>query len=139
MATYDTLDKYAKTTILATGFENTLPIRKRDDDDMSMDEIINEIYGDRKKTAPHPSQRDTLWHILGDNQSPTSPKGEGDVTNESPKEAQENVEAQEKPDNSEISENQETPEKPLDPSRAFFNRVKNRFLQGLSSLTTEED
>jgi hypothetical protein len=93
-----------------------------------MDEIINEIYGDRKKTAPHPSQRDTL-----------SPKGEGDVTNESPKEAQENVEAQEKPDNSEIPENQETPEKPLDPSRAFFNRVKNRFLQGLSSLTKEED
>jgi hypothetical protein len=49
------------------------------------------------------------------------------------------VEAQEKPDNSEIPENQETPEKPLDPSRAFFNRVKNRFLQGLSSLTKEED
>ena len=128
MATDDTLDEDAKITILATGFENTLPIRKREDDDMSMDEIINEIYGDRKKTAPHPSQRDTL-----------SPKGEGDVTNESPKEAQEDEEAQEKPDNSEIPENQETPEKPLDPSRAFFNRVKNRFLQGLSSLTTEED
>ena len=32
-----------------------------------------------------------------------------------------------------------SPDKPLDPSRAFFNRVKNRFLQGLSSLTKEED
>ena len=27
----------------------------------------------------------------------------------------------------------------VEPSRAFFNRVKNRFLQGLSSLTKEEE
>ena len=134
MATDDTLDEDAKITILATGFENTLPIRKRDDD-MSMDEIINEIYGERKKktsmtpqTAPHPSQRDTL-----------SPKGEGDVTNESPNEMPEDEEVQKMPDNSESPEMPDSPEKPLDPSRAFFNRVKNRFLQGLSSLTKEED
>ena len=135
MATDDTLDEDAKITILATGFENTLPIRKREDDDMSMDEIINEIYGDRKKktsmtpqTAPHPSQRDTL-----------SPKGEGNVTNESPNEMPEDEEVQKMPDNSESPEMPDSPEKPLDPSRAFFNRVKNRFLQGLSSLTKEED
>ena len=135
MATDDTLDEDAKITILATGFENTLPIRKREDDDMSMDEIINEIYGDRKKktsmtpqTAPHPSQRDTL-----------SPRGEGDVTNGPPKDGDENLTVPEMPDNQEDPETPESPEKPLDPSRAFFNRVKNRFLQGLSSLTKEED
>jgi cell division protein FtsZ len=135
MATDDTLDEDAKITILATGFENTLPIRKREDDDMSMDEIINEIYGERKKktsmtsqTAPHPSQRDTL-----------SPKGEGDVTNESPNEMPEDEEVQKMPDNSESPEMPDSPEKPLDPSRAFFNRVKKRFLQGLSSLSKEED
>lgn len=123
MATDDTLDEDAKITILATGFDNTLPIRKRDDnDEISMDEIINEIYGKRKKT-PNP------------NPSPVEGEGE-EVTNNTPKDGDENLTVPEMPDNQEY---QETPEKPLDPSRAFFNRVKNRFLQGLSSLTKEED
>ena len=121
MATDDTLDEDAKITILATGFENTLPIRKREDDDMSMDEIINEIYGKRKKT-PNP------------NPSPVEGEG-GEVTNNPPKETPEDEEVQKMPDNSESPEMPDSPEKPLDPSRAFFNRVKNRFLQGLSSLT----
>ena len=125
MATDDTLDEDAKITILATGFVNTLPIRKREDDDMSMDEIINEIYGKRKKT-PNP------------NPSPVEGEG-GEVTNNPPKETPEDEEAQKMPDNSESPEMPDSPEKPLDPSRAFFNRVKNRFLQGLSSLTKEED
>ena len=126
MATDDTLDEDAKITILATGFDNTLPIRKRDDDDeISMDEIINEIYGKRKKT-PNP------------NPSPVEGEG-GEVTNNPPKETPEDEEAQEIPDNSESPEMPDSPEKTLDPSRAFFNRVKNRFLQGLSSLTKEED
>ena len=125
MATDDTLDEDAKITILATGFENTLPIRKREDDDMSMDEIINEIYGKRKKT-PNP------------NPSPVEGEG-GEVTNNPPKETPEDEEVQKMPDNSESPEMPDSPEKPLDPSRAFFNRVKNRFLQGLSSLTKEED
>ena len=125
MATDDTLDEDAKITILATGFENTLPIRKREDDDMSMDEIINEIYGKRKKT-PNP------------NPSPVEGEG-GEATNDPPKETPEDEEVQKMPDNSESPEMPDSPEKPLDPSRAFFNRVKNRFLQGLSSLTKEED
>ena len=125
MATDDTLDEDAKITILATGFENTLPIRKREDDDMSMDEIINEIYGKRKKT-PNP------------NPSPVEGEG-GEVTNNPPKETPEDEEVQKMPDNSESPKMPDSPEKPLDPSRAFFNRVKNRFLQGLSSLTKEED
>ena len=125
MATDDTLDEDAKITILATGFVNTLPIRKREDDDMSMDEIINEIYGKRKKT-PNP------------NPSPVEGEG-GEVTNNPPKETPEDEEVQKMPDNSESPEMPDSPEKPLDPSRAFFNRVKNRFLQGLSSLTKEED
>ena len=125
MATDDTLDEDAKITILATGFENTLPIRKREDDDMSMDEIINEIYGKRKKT-PNP------------NPSPVEGEG-GEVTNNPPKETPEDEEVQKMPDNSESPEMPDSPEKPLDPSRAFFNRVKNRFMQGLSSLTKEED
>ena len=126
MATDDTLDEDAKITILATGFDNTLPIRKRDDDDeISMDEIINEIYGKRKKT-PNP------------NPSPVEGEG-GEVTNNPPKETPEDEEVQKMPDNSESPEMPDSPEKTLDPSRAFFNRVKNRFLQGLSSLTKEED
>jgi hypothetical protein len=49
------------------------------------------------------------------------------------------TETVEVPDNQESPMSAESPEKPIDPSRAFFNRVKNRFLQGLSSLTKEEE
>ena len=125
MATDDTLDEDAKITILATGFENTLPIRKYDDD-MSMDEIINEIYGKGKKATPNPDP------------SPVEREG-GEDSNVSPVENDDVTETVEVPDNQESPMSAESPEKPIDPSRAFFNRVKNRFLQGLSSLTKEEE
>ena len=142
----DTLDEDAKITILATGFENALPIRKSDDD-VSMDEIINEIYGERKRKTPNPD--------------PSPVEGEGGENPKEPHEveAPEIPEIPERPDNPDSPETQITPvdesapslrgraggeatsspDKPIDPSRAFFNRVKNRFLQGLSSLTKEED
>ena len=118
MATDDTLDEDAKITILATGFDNTLPIRKQDDD-ISMDEIINEIYGERKKKIPVTVSSQT-----------TVPVGQainlgGEEEEHEPTPQNENIDKVE----NESSE---------DPSRAFFNRVKNRFLQGLSSLTKEE-
>ena len=125
MATDDTLDEDAKITILATGFENTLPIRKYDDD-LSMDEIINEIYGKGKKATPNPDP------------SPVEGEG-GEDSNVSPVENDDVTETVEVPDNQESPMSAESPEKPIDPSRAFFNRVKNRFLQGLSSLTKEEE
>jgi cell division protein FtsZ len=151
MAIDDTLDEDAKITILATGFENALPIRKYDDD-VSMDKIISEIYGKRKKR--------TSLTPATPNSNPSPVKGEEEeVTNEIPKKVPEALAVQEKPDNSESPETQgspvvesasslrgraggdtkDSPENPIDPSRAFFNRVKNRFLQGLSSLTKEED
>ena len=118
MATDDTLDEDAKITILATGFDNTLPIRKQEDD-ISMDEIINEIYGERKKKIPVSVSSQT-----------TVPVGQaislgGEEEEHEPTPQNENIDKVE----NESSE---------DPSRAFFNRVKNRFLQGLSSLTKEE-
>ena len=145
MATDDTLDEDAKITILATGFENTLPIKKREDDDMSMDEIINEIYGERKKKK-----------VVDLSSQPTVPVGQtislGGEEEEHETIENENVEKvkNETPDTIEKSDDEVTQkdvnssdssrvsENSEDPSRAFFNRVKNRFLQSLSSLTNEE-
>jgi hypothetical protein len=91
-----------------------------------MDEIINEIYGKGKKATPNPDP------------SPVEGEG-GEDSNVSPVENDDVTETVEVPDNQESPMSAESPEKPIDPSRAFFNRVKNRFLQGLSSLTKEEE
>ena len=128
MATDDTLDEDAKITSLATGFDNTLPIRKQDDD-ISMDEIINEIYGERKKkTTPNPDP------------SPVNGEG-GKLESNACEYSCEGNEASSSPSPSTgegCPQDGKGAESSEDPSRAFFNRVKNRFLQGLSSLTKEE-
>ena len=132
MAVDDTLYDDAKITILATGFDNTLPIRKQDDDDQSMDEIINEIYGKGRK------------NIKKINDTPNETVQVGEIVSlggEDEKETPDVAETLSVPDNLETTDSQgdKSSESVEEPSRAFFNRVKNRFLKGLSSLTKEEE
>jgi hypothetical protein len=132
MAIDDTLDEDAKITILATGFDNTLPIRKQDDDDQSMDEIINEIYGKGRK------------NIKKINDTPNETVQVGEIVSlggEDEKETPDVAETPSVPGNLEATDSQgdKIPESVEEPSRAFFNRVKYRFLKGLSSLTKEEE
>ena len=146
MATDDTLDEDAKITILATGFENSLPIRKREDDDMSMDEIINEIYGERKnKKVVDISSQSTVpvgqTISLGGEEEEHGATIEVEdvekVKNENSK-AMGKTEDEVTQKDANSQDSSRASENPEEPSRAFFNRVKNRFPQSLSSLTKEE-
>ena len=90
-----------------------------------MDEIINEIYGKGKKATPNPAPSTVEGEGGEDTSFPSNESSQAIDTNLSPS----------------TSTGEGCPQdgKGVEPSRAFFNRVKNRFLQGLSSLTKEEE
>ena len=97
-----------------------------------MDEIINEIYGKGRK------------NIKKINDTPNETVQVGEIVSlggEDEKETPDVAETLSVPDNLETTDSQgdKSSESVEEPSRAFFNRVKNRFLKGLSSLTKEEE
>lgn len=132
MATDDTLDEDAKITILATGFDNSIPsVPAQPVTDDKLDEIIEILYGrSRKKKVqvqPEPKVQENTDNAdteTNDTEPVTSPD-EPDDTGTG------NDEDDNGCDNEDESEN-------VDPSKGFLNRVKERIIRGLDILTSPE-
>ena len=175
LSTDDTLNEDVKITILATGVESSLPTVRQKEEDISMDEIINQIYGDRdrKKTPAYkevePAKAPELVEseTAVDEEMPASAETPSEAVlddivrvgetislgREDDEEPVRVIEGAQVAPEKVLDDNSNTPvevedpkepesvnndtERPVDPSKAFFNRVRNRFLQGLSSLTKE--
>lgn len=127
MATDDTLDADAKITILATGFDNSLPITCKSADTMEdMEEVIDKLYGRSKRkkinvpdppfTVEVPNEPEVaVASVEEKTQLPaTQPEKLGETENED-----EEVDA-------------------VDPSKSFLQRVKRRILQGLNTIMAPE-
>ncbi len=113
MATDDSLDEDAKITILATGFDNSLPVEtKRAGSDEDMEMLIERLYGRnkcKKAVAPVPDPPFT-------------------------------VEVAPEPEHAEPESAEPTPmEQKSDPARSFYERVRDRIQAGLNKLITPEE
>lgn len=116
LAEDDTLDKDAKITILATGFENSLPeLTAEATTTEQLDEIIDKLYQRRKHTPKPLKPSESL--------DPSKPLNRPlDI------------------DQSEAHDPLTPSEAPYeDPAKSFFNRVKNRIKDGLTMLVADDD
>lgn len=140
VANDESLDEDAKITILATGFDNSLPSMVAEEQQPDMDAIIEQLYGRGRK-------RVKVWN----GPQPINLTDEDDlVTNPAPTELEERTEP-EKAETFAASEDNDTDiqdieteeEIPVTPQQSFFERVRNRILdnikRGANKLLEDEE
>ena len=151
MAKDDTLDEDAKITILATGFDNSIPVEtKKAETTEDYNEIIDKLYGRNKKIEDVPVADPPFTVVVPE--APETCEGNTVVENENGFIAVGNdIDPDEdqtiKDDSSEPEETNEhepievtKPEpKYEDPAKSFLNRVKARIISGLSELTKPDE
>lgn len=127
MATDDTLDADAKITILATGFDNSLPITCKSTDTMEdMEEVIDKLYGrSKRKKINLPDPPFTV-------EVPNEPEVAVASVEEKPQ-----LPATQ-PEKLGETENEDEEVDAVDPSKSFLQRVKRRILQGLNTIMAPE-
>lgn len=151
MAKDDSLDEDAKITILATGFDNSIPVEtKKAETTDDYNEIIDKLYGRNKKVEAVPVADPPFTVVVPE--APESYDGNTVVENVNgftavgndvdPDEDQATTE--DTPENMETEAQEETegikPEhKYEDPAKSFLNRVKARIINGLSELTKPDE
>ncbi len=152
MAKDDTLDEDAKITILATGFDNSIPVEtKKAETTEDYNEIIDKLYGRNKKIEDVVPVADPPFTVVVP-EAPETCEGNTVVENENGFIAVGNdIDPDEdqtiKDDSSEPEETNEhepievtKPEpKYEDPAKSFLNRVKARIISGLSELTKPDE
>lgn len=154
MAKDDSLDEDAKITILATGFDNSIPIEtKMAETTDDYNKIIDKLYGRDNKITHIPVVEPPFTVVVP--QAPESFEGnnsvidengftvvgndidteEGQGLNDISSESEENEEL-----NKPAHRVQEEPEPEyMDPAKKFLNRVKARIISGLKELTKPDD
>lgn len=144
IATDDTLDEDAKITILATGFDNSLPMQMAAEQQPDIDAIIEQLYGRKKKkvkvwNGPQPinltdeeeeNPHDDIKDPNGNDAEPAvteqdPPINEDTEVNDTSNQ-QEGSEDTSPHDDSPIGAGEDSPT--LTPQQSFFNRVRNRIL-----------
>lgn len=126
IATDESLDEDAKITILATGFDNSLPTMVAEDQQPDMDAIIEQLYGKRhknKKVWNGPKPIDLTTDDT-DIDQPEPPESAPVQPQEDPSEPQE-------PESEPYVETDDTDEPPTTPQESFFIRVRNRLFENL--------
>ena len=128
LATDDSLDEDAKITILATGFDNSLPaVVHNIDSDEAYDKIIEELYGRRERKAAKTAERQNVEPEFMVQVAPDEPVSIEEIPDQPIEEN--DVEEQE----------EKTPDGYVDPAKGFLERVRNRIMQGLQILTSTDD
>ncbi|MCQ2220231.1 MAG: cell division protein FtsZ [Prevotella sp.] len=134
MATDDTLDEDAKITILATGFDNSLPMEtKKADEEGTMEELIEQLYGRKRIRMEVPQKEDPPFTVT------VAPDPEPAVAEEQTI-VQENEDTEEENNGNNNGNNNGGQEETVtDPAKGFLDRVRSRILQGLQTLTEPEE
>lgn len=146
MATDDSLDEDAKITILATGFDNSIPVETRQAETREdYYEIIDKLYGRHKQKEEIPVA-DPPFTIVVPESPESADNGHEDVdgftsvgSDIDPEE--ENLEDDSDTPKPDDEGNDTVEEKPKydDPSKTFLNRVKMRILKGLKEIAKPEE
>lgn len=148
MATDESLEDDAKITILATGFDNSIPVEtKQAETKEDFYEIIDKLYGRHKQKEDVPAI-DPLFTIVVP-ESPEKAENNSDaddgyisvgsaVDTEDEQLADSHETSKEEDETEDSAEEQENTEYE-DPSKSFLNRVKMRILQGLKEMTKPEE
>lgn len=144
MATDDSLDGDAKITILATGFDNSIPVEtKKAESKEDFYEIIDKLYGRTKQREETPIV-DPPFTIVVPESPEEAEKPTDTVDGYTPVGSSVDIDEQESHVSSNVTGEDKSPttlnDQPyVDPSKTFLNRVKMRIIQGLKELTKPED
>lgn len=157
MATDDSLDKDAKITILATGFDNSIPVEtKRAEKTEDLNDIIDKLYG-RKKYSDISSNTEPAFSVVIPEEpekcepNPLDTNASGytavgnDVDDEIDTEQEVDADAESETDINTDTDTDDTvldnsPQQSYeDPARSFLNRVKRHVLSGLMELTKPDE
>lgn len=138
MATDESLEDDAKITILATGFDNSIPMEaKKAETNEDYYEIIDKLYGRHKKQNVTPVADPPFTVVLPyDNEKTENINVEDEEFT--------SVGSNEDPDEEPLPPTEDDPtpvENPVyeDPAKNFLNRVRERILNGLKEFTKPEE
>lgn len=138
MATDESLEDDAKITILATGFDNSIPMEaKKAETNEDYYEIIDKLYGRHKKQDVTPVADPPFTVVLPyDNEKTENINVEDEEFT--------SVGSNEDPDEEPLPPTKDDPtpvENPVyeDPAKNFLNRVRERILNGLKEFTKPEE
>lgn len=138
MATDESLEDDAKITILATGFDNSIPMEaNKAETNEDYYEIIDKLYGRHKKQDVTPVADPPFTVVLPyDNEKTENINVEDEEFT--------SVGSNEDPDEEPLPPTEDDPtpvENPVyeDPAKNFLNRVRERILNGLKEFTKPEE
>lgn len=148
MATDESLEDDAKITILATGFDNSIPIEaKQAETREDFYEIIDKLYGRHKQKDETPITDPPFTIVVPESPETAANNTTGidgftsvgsDIDSEEEPLKDRGNEAEKKDNDDDIVNVQEKTQYE-DPSKTFLNRVKMRILQGLKEMTKPEE
>lgn len=151
MAKDDSLDEDAKITILATGFDNSIPVEtKKAETTEDYNELIDKLYGRNKKVGAIPVANPPFTVVVPE--APETCEGNTVAENENGFTAfgndidsdEDQATTEDTPENMETEAQEEaegikSESKYEDPAKSFLNRVKARIISGLAELTKPDE
>ena len=130
MATDDTLDEDVKITIVATGFDNSIPIDTiQDANDLALDDIITKLYGKRSRRRSHtivPTATET-------------PEVAEAIDTDSKDKAEDFPTTATTAEGVEAATSQADEGEYVNPAETFYQRVAARIKAGLSLLVSDDN
>lgn len=130
MATDDTLDEDVKITIVATGFDNSIPIDTiQDANDLALDDIITKLYGKRSRRRSHtivPTATET-------------PEVAEAIDTDSKDKAEDIPTTATTAEGVEAATSQADEGEYVNPAETFYQRVAARIKAGLSLLVSDDN
>ncbi len=130
MATDDTLDEDVKITIVATGFDNSIPIDTiQDANDLALDDIITKLYGKRSRRRSHtivPTATET-------------PEVAEAIDTDSKDKAEDIPTTATKVEGVQAATPLAAEEEYVNPAETFYQRVVARIKAGLSLLVSDDN
>lgn len=143
MAKDETLDEDTKITILATGFDNSIPVEsKRVETPEDYDELIDKLYGRNQNVSAAPVADPTFTVVVPKDPEPC--EGNATVGNDfvavgDDIDPTEELIADDATEAEETEEPEEKKPRYEDPAKSFLNRVKARIIMGLTELTKPDE
>ena len=146
MAKDDSLDEDAKITILATGFDNSIPVEtKKAETTDDYNELIDKLYGRNKKVEAVPVADPPFTVVVPE--APEVYDGNtvvengftsvgNDIDTDEEQAIAEGTSESEKAEDAEVPKSEPKYE---DPAKSFLNRVKARIISSLSELTKPDE
>lgn len=139
LGTDNSLDEDAKVTIIATGFDNSLPV-KVEEDNQNLDEIIDKLYGHRRKQIVAwngPKPIDLTDDEMRKNNEETTGKCSGDNYEEEDEKVPGNTDFDTDDYDNDLEDDDK--EDIQTPQQNFFNRVRQSFLNNLKRVLEDDE